>query len=95
MKDEYEIQRAYTHAQQDISTLIDWLECELEQKPENINWGHVGNLKNVRSNLLETLAFVSGFDHKIFLGRQSFAMHRNNPGYFADAEYMCYSFPRL
>ncbi len=64
MKDEYEIQRAYTHTQQDISTLIDWLECELEQQPDDINWGHVGSLKHVRSNLLETLSFVSGFDQK-------------------------------
>ena len=64
MTNNNEIQRAYNHAQQDVSTLIDWLECELEQQPQSLDWGHVGSLNYVRSNLLETLSFYSGFEPK-------------------------------
>ena len=44
----------------DISNLMGWLECELENTPEKIQWPHVGSLQKVKDDLLETLAFKSG-----------------------------------
>ncbi len=54
--------QAYDAAKSDIANLMGWLGCELEKEPANLHWGHVGSLKKVRTDLLETLAFISGHD---------------------------------
>jgi len=58
------LKNAYTEAKADIANLLGWFECELQKQPAKLNWGHVGSLKHIRENLIETLAFMSGFDSK-------------------------------
>ena len=54
---------ALKRARADVASLTDWLECELQkQTDENVTWATVGTLEHVRENLIETLAFFSGFD---------------------------------
>jgi len=50
----------------DIARLIDVLQMELERQAKAANekpkdWGYAGSLGKVRSDLLETLSFISGF----------------------------------
>ena len=52
----------YQKAKSDIANLMGFFECELGKTPQEIHWGHVGDLKNIRKNLLETLSFMSGFE---------------------------------
>ena len=61
--------QAYKAAKMDIGTLIEWLQSELDwqdseikDNSEEINWGHVGSLQKVRSDLLETVTFISGHE---------------------------------
>ena len=54
----------------DIAALTDWMEMQLEHYsdkeiadcPESFNWGSVGTLTEVRSQLMETLRFFAGFE---------------------------------
>ena len=34
------------------------------QDPQEIDWTHVGSLRHVRENLMETLSFMSGIEVK-------------------------------
>ena len=59
-------EQEYTKRASDIARLIDVLQMELERhakaaKADAKNWGHAGDLGKVRSDLLETLSFISGF----------------------------------
>jgi len=58
------LKTAYHEAKTDIASLLGWFECELQKEPAKLNWGHVGSLNHIRENLIETLAFMSGFDAK-------------------------------
>ena len=51
---------AHAEAKADIANLLGWFECEMDKQPEKLNWGHVGSLNHVRTNLIETLSFISG-----------------------------------
>ncbi len=55
---------SYKRARADIASLVDWLECELEKfdTRDDLNWATIGTLGHVRKNLVETLAFLSGFE---------------------------------
>ena len=60
---------AYAKRATDIAKLMDVLQMELERHAEATtedekNWGRVGDLGKVRSDLLDTLSFLSGFDRK-------------------------------
>jgi len=51
----------------DIARLIDWLQMELDKSDEQaridpLNWGHAGSMGQVRSNLIDTLEFISGIE---------------------------------
>lgn len=59
-----DVKTAYDNAKTDIANLLGFFECELSKEPEKPNWGHVGSLNHIRENLIETLAFMSGFDAK-------------------------------
>ena len=56
------MKNAYQNAKNDIASLLGWFECELSKEPDKLHWGHVGRLNHIRENLIETLAFMSGFD---------------------------------
>ena len=57
-------------ARNDIAALTDWMELQLSHYsdeeiadcPETFNWGSVGTLKEVRSQLMDTLRFFAGFE---------------------------------
>ena len=51
----------YNQAKADIANLLGWFECEL-QKDNDKSWGQIGNLQKVRSDLTQTLAFLSNID---------------------------------
>jgi hypothetical protein len=58
---------AYAAARNDIARLLDVLDMELAKhderaKADERNWGFAGNLDKVRSDLIETVAFISGMD---------------------------------
>ena len=53
---------AFKRAQADIASLADWIECELEKNDDEVTWASVGSLEHVREQLMETLAFFSGFE---------------------------------
>jgi len=57
---EEKMKTAYTDAKADIANLLGWFECELQKEPTNLNWGQVGTLDEVRTELLQTLSFISG-----------------------------------
>ncbi len=53
----------------DIARLIDWLQMELDKSDEQakadpLNWGHAGAMGQVRSNLIDTLEFISGIERE-------------------------------
>lgn len=59
-------EQTYANRASDIARLIDVLQMELErhaqeasEKPKD--WGYAGSLGKIRSDLLETLSFISGF----------------------------------
>jgi len=59
-------QQEYAKRANDIARLMDVLQMELERhaeaaKEDPKNWGKVGDLGKVRSDLLEALSFISGF----------------------------------
>lgn len=57
-----DVKTEYQNAQSDIANLLGFFECELGKTPKEINWGHVGSLRHVRQNLMETLRFMSGIE---------------------------------
>ena len=57
-----DVKTEYQNAKSDIANLLGFFECELGKAPKEINWGHVGDLKHIRQNLIETLSFMSGFE---------------------------------
>ena len=59
----------YAASRNDIARLIDVLQMELEKhdeqaKADPTNWGITGNLGKVRSDLMDTVAFLSGMDRE-------------------------------
>jgi hypothetical protein len=58
---------AYEARANDIARLIDVLQMELDKhatsaKADAKNWGRVGDLGKVRSDLIEMVSFISGMD---------------------------------
>lgn len=58
---------AYTARSNDIARLIDILQMEMEEHAEQLkekprNWGLVGDLDKVRSDLVQLVAFMSRMD---------------------------------
>jgi len=56
-----EVKIAYDQAKKDVANLIGYLQNELENEPDDLNWGHVGDLKSVKDNLMDTLVSMTGF----------------------------------
>lgn len=59
----------YQARRADIARLIDWLQMELDKSDEQarmdpLNWGHAGSMGQVRSNLIDTLEFISGIERE-------------------------------
>ena len=48
----------------DIANLMGFLECELDKRPEVLNWAEVDDLKHLRKNLIESLHAFSGISEK-------------------------------
>jgi hypothetical protein len=64
---------AYQARQSDIARLIDVLQMELDKhadaaRAEERNWGRVGDLGKVRSDLIEMVSFMSGMDRQAIEG---------------------------
>ena len=59
-----DVKTAYKTAKNDIANLLGFFECELSKERKVIQWGWVGTLNHVRQNLIETLAFMSGFSEE-------------------------------
>ena len=60
---------AYQAHANDIARLIDVLQMELEKhadaaKTDAKNWGKVGDLGKIRSDLIEMVEFMSGMDRQ-------------------------------
>ena len=55
-----DLKTEYQAAKSDIANLLGFFECELGKEPNELHWGHLGNLKRVRESLVETLSFMSG-----------------------------------
>lgn len=58
---------AYAAARNDIARLLDVLDMELAKHAERAkadarNWGLPGDLQKVRSDLIDTTAFISGME---------------------------------
>lgn len=59
----------YAARRNDIARLLDVLAMELDKhderaKADPTNWGITGNLGKVRSDLMDTVAFLSGMDRE-------------------------------
>ncbi|MGE3109679.1 MAG: hypothetical protein AB7N65_26230 [Vicinamibacterales bacterium] len=59
----------YAARRDDIARLLDVLAMELDKhddqaKADPTNWGITGNLGKVRSDLMDTVAFLSGMDRE-------------------------------
>ena len=63
-KNQADTRTAYNSHQTDIARLIDVLQMELAKHAEaasaTCNWGHVGDLGGIRSNLIDTVSAISG-----------------------------------
>jgi hypothetical protein len=57
-----DLTKAYDSVKTDIANLLGWFECELDKQPANLNWSHVGSLSKIRTDLVETLSFISGIE---------------------------------
>jgi len=53
-------ERAIKNTKADIANLMGFLECEMAKQPEDMDWARIGNLKHLRSNLLQALVTFSG-----------------------------------
>ena len=68
-KPEPTARETYAARANDIARLIDVLQMELEKhaaaaKGDQKCWGRVGDLGKVRSDLIDTVAFMSGMDRE-------------------------------
>lgn len=59
----------YAQRRSDIARLLDVLDMELTKhdqaaKADPKNWGHAGDLGNVRSGLIDLVGFLSGMDRE-------------------------------
>jgi hypothetical protein len=59
----------YAARRNDIARLLDVLQMELDKhderaKADPTNWGITGNLGKARSDLMDTVAFLSGMDRE-------------------------------
>ena len=75
---------AMTAKQNDIARLIDVLQMEITKHAERAsaapnNWGFPGNLGKVRSDLIDTVAFISG------MGREEIEAFLDDADAAADA----------
>ena len=59
------LKKAHESAKADIANLLGWFECELDKEPADLNWGHVGSLSKIRTDLIETLSFMSSIKEDI------------------------------
>jgi hypothetical protein len=59
-KNERDAKTEYQNAKFDIASLLNLLGMELDKTPERLNWGHVGELKHLRQNLIETISGLTG-----------------------------------
>ena len=57
-----DVKTEYENAKSDIANLLGFFECELGKTPKEIDWTHVGSLRHIRQNLIETLSFMSGIE---------------------------------
>ena len=57
-----DVKTAHESVKADIANLLGWFECELDKRPANLNWGHIGSLSKIRTDLVETLSFISGIE---------------------------------
>ena len=57
-----DVKTEYENAKSDIANLLGFFECELGKTPQEIDWTHVGSLRHIRQNLIETLSFMSGIE---------------------------------
>ena len=55
-----DVKTAYETAKNDIANLLGFFECELSKERTVVQWGWVGTLNKVKSDLIETLSFLSG-----------------------------------
>ena len=60
----------YRKHRDDIDRLIDVIQMELDKCDEQMehdykNWSRTGSIAKVRSDLMDTLAFVSGMDREL------------------------------
>ncbi len=67
MKTKETAAQAYQRNQEDVGSVIDLLEQELKMaaeyaKKDGVDWSKVGSLAEVRSKLIETLAFLAQQD---------------------------------
>jgi hypothetical protein len=64
---------AYAAARNDIARLLDVLDMELAKhearaKADARNWGFAGDLQKVRSDVIDTVAFISGMEREAVEG---------------------------
>ena len=57
-----DVKTEYENAKNDIANILGFFECELGKQPQEIDWTHVGSLRHIRQNLIETLSFMSGIE---------------------------------
>ena len=57
-----DLTKAYDSVKTDIANLLGWFECELDKQPTDLNWSRVGSLSKIRTDLVETLSFMSGIE---------------------------------
>lgn len=61
--------QAFDEKATDCATLLEHLTkvlatCRKEAEADPANWGHAGSMGQVRSNLIETLAFIGGLEEQ-------------------------------
>jgi len=62
-KDQQTKHETFQRARNDIASVIDWLQQELEKYDhQEISWATVGTIRHIRENLIDTLASVSGIE---------------------------------
>ena len=59
-----DVKTAYETAKSDIASLLGFFECELSKERTVVQWGWVGTLNKVKSDLIETLSFMSGISEE-------------------------------
>ena len=59
-RDTKDIKTAYDNARFDIDSLMNLLEMTLAELQDDPNWGHVGRMLNVKSELIEVVSHLTG-----------------------------------